>query len=83
MTETTMTEMLDREFLTIRGRFLDLAAAIDRFDRAEGDVADDPRWHQIQQVIEILASPNGHRAERAQLALSLNYSEDWRRIYGV
>jgi hypothetical protein len=83
MPATTVTEVLDREFLTIRSRLLDLAAAIDRLDRAEGEISADPRWRQIQQVIEILASPDGNRAERTQLAFSLAYSEDWRRDYGL
>jgi len=83
MPETTAAEVLDREFLTIRCRLLDLAAAIDRVGRAEGEISGDPRWRQIQQVIELLASPDGNRAERAQLTFSLAYSENWRRDYGV
>ena len=70
-------------FSSIRCRLLDLAAAIDRVDRADGQVADDPRWRQIQQAIGVIASPNGNRAERAQMAFSLPYVENWRREYGV
>lgn len=83
MPEKTADEVLDREFLTIRCRLLDLAAAIDRVGRAEGEVTGDPRWRQIQQVIDLLASPDGNRSERAQLAFSLPYSDNWRRDYGV
>ena len=83
MPEKTANKVLDREFLTIRCRLLDLAAAIDRVGRAEGEVTGDLRWRQIQQVIDLLASPDGNRSERAQLAFSLPYSDNWRRDYGV
>ena len=83
MPETTAKDVLDREFLTMRCRLLDLAAALDRVGRAPGEVVADPRWHQIQQVIALLASPDGSRAERAQRAFSLAYSENWRHTYGV
>ena len=83
MPNPTAAQVLDREFLSIRCRLLDLAAAMDRVDRAEGQVADDPRWRQIHQAIDAIASPNGNRAERAQLVFSLPYSENWRREYGV
>jgi len=83
MPNPTAAQVLDREFLSIRCRLLDLAAGMDRVDRAEGQVADDPRWRQIHQAIEAIAGPNGNRAERAQLVFSLPYSENWRREYGV
>jgi len=83
MPASSATQVLDREFLAIRCRLLDLAAGMDRVDRAEGQVADDPRWRQIHQAIDAIASPNGSRAERTQLAFSLPYSENWRHEYGV
>ena len=83
MPNPTAPQVLDREFLSIRCRLLDLAAAMDRVDRAEGQVTDDLRWRQIHQAIDAIASPNGSRAERAQLVFSLPYSDNWRREYGV
>jgi hypothetical protein len=83
MPNSTATQVLDREFLSIRCRLLDLAAAMDRVDRGEGQVTDDRRWQQIRQAIGVIASPNGNRAEQTQLAFSLPYSENWRREYGA
>ena len=37
-------EVLQREFLEIRARLLQVAASLDRLGRAEGSVADDPGW---------------------------------------
>ena len=83
MPSPTSAQVLDREFLAIRCRLLDLAAAMDRVDRAEGQVTDDRRWQQLHQALAAIASPSGNRAEQTQLAFSLPYSENWRREYGA
>ena len=83
MPNSTALDVFNREFLTIRCRLVDLAAALDRVDRADGQVTDDPRWRQLQQALGEIASPDGNRAERVQMAFSLPYSEDWRRQYGI
>jgi len=71
-------QILEREFLVVRSKLIDLAAALDRMDRAEGSVADDPRIEQIRRSLEILASDALGRAERIQLLFSLPYEEKWR-----
>ena len=43
----TTAKVLDREFLGIRCRLIELAAALDRIARAGGTVIDDPRMSQI------------------------------------
>ena len=48
-----------------------------------GKPADDPRWRQIHQAIEVIAGADGSRAERVQLVFSLPYSENWRHEYGA
>lgn len=83
MPNPTALDVLNREFLSIRSRLIDLAAAIDRVGRADGQVADDPRWRQLQQAIGVIASPDGNRAERLLMTFSLPYIENWRREYGV
>jgi hypothetical protein len=83
MPNPTATQVLDREFLSIRCRLLDLAAGLDRVDRADGQVAEDPRWRQLQQAIGFIATPDGNRAERVQMTFSLPYVENWRHEYGI
>jgi hypothetical protein len=83
MPKPLATEVLDREFLFVRCRLLDLAAAMDRVDRAQGQVTDDRRWQQIHGALDAIAGPSGNRAEQTQLVFSLPYSENWRREYGV
>lgn len=63
-------ETFNREFLFIRTRLLDLAAALDRVDRAEGTVTDDPRLQRIHEAITVLASEDANRAEQVQMVFS-------------
>lgn len=76
-------EVLDREFLQVRARLIDVAAALDRIDRAEGPVVDDPRLDQVRRAVGILAEGESGRAERLQLVFSLPYEDDWRTGYGA
>jgi len=76
-------DVFDHEFLTMRCRLLDLAAAIDRVGRADSQVADDLRWRQLQQAIGVIAGSEGNRAERVQMTFSLPYDGNWRHEYGV
>jgi hypothetical protein len=70
-------DTLDREFLTVRARLLELAAAFDRIDRAVGPTRDDPRREQLRRAVDVLASPTPDRAERIQMHFSLPYDPAW------
>lgn len=74
-------EILEREFLGLRARLLEAAAILDRLDRADGEVASDPRLAKIRQAIAILdgEGADADRAERIQLLFSRAYDEGWRR----
>lgn len=74
---------LEREFLTIRAKILEIAASLDRLDRADGDVGDDARMEQIRAGIEQLLSPDDGRAEAVQQVFSLPYDGGWRERFGV
>ena len=76
-TPTSATEALDGEFLTIRAKLIEIAAALDRIDRAKGSVADDPRAKQIHRSLEVLCAPGPNRAEQIQMNFSLPYDQNW------
>jgi hypothetical protein len=76
-------DVLNREFLEVRARLLQVAAALDRLDRAEGSVDDDPRFQNIHRVLEILRSASPKRAEQVQMILSRPYSPMWRESFDV
>ncbi|MBN2475364.1 MAG: hypothetical protein JXB62_12200 [Pirellulales bacterium] len=76
------TEVLDREFLTVREKLLDLAATLDRIDRAEG-VVDDDRMEKIRQSLQLLIGDGPDRAQRLQRLFSLPYNEGWQADFGL
>jgi len=70
--------LLDRHFLEMRARLLDLAAALDRIERGSGSVAEDPRMEQLRAGIRILEQARSDRAEQMQLLFSRTYNAAWR-----
>ncbi|MCC7421773.1 MAG: hypothetical protein IT428_15950 [Planctomycetaceae bacterium] len=76
-------QVLEREFLEIRCKILDLAASLDRLDRGDGEVAADPRMQKVLGGIRLLLSESGTRAEELQLLFSRPYDEHWKEQLGV
>ena len=84
-TTRTAIEMLDRHFLEIRHRMLDIAAGLDRIDRAD-DAAKtrlDARYLQLEQAVRLLTDGKPDRAERIQMVFSLPYDEHWKSGFGI
>ena len=73
-------QALDQEILVLRAKILEIAAALDRLDRGEGDVSADARMNLLHRAFTELSSEKQGRAERVQLLFSLPYDEDWRRM---
>lgn len=78
-------QVLDRDFFEIRAKILEIAAGLDRIDRAPAHPGDhpDPRLSQIRQALDALREPGPDRAETIQLLFSLPYDAAWRRYLGV
>jgi hypothetical protein len=74
-------EVLDRDFLETRGKILEIAAVLDRIDRAPSHHHEhqhpDPRLGQLRQALEALCEPGPGRAETIQLIFSLEYDKNW------
>jgi hypothetical protein len=75
----TATEILDREFIIVRGKLLEVAAALDRIERGKGSAAGDQRLDKICETLGLLARPGGKRAEELQMLFSLPYEPKWRK----
>jgi hypothetical protein len=73
----TARAVFEQEFLPIRAKLLEVAAALDRIDRAGGSLANDPRRTQVQAAIQVLLRPEDDRAEQLQLVFSRPYEFDW------
>jgi hypothetical protein len=79
----TAPEILNREFLEIRCKILELAAAFDRLARAEGSVASEPRIEHLREALTaVLDEPEG-RAEQVQMIFSREYDENWQSALKV
>ena len=79
----TAPEVFDQTFLLIRARILEIAAALDRIDRAESAnaVRVDRRFEQIRQSLEVLLSDGFHRAAQIQEVFSDQYDPTWMKKY--
>ena len=76
-------QILDREFLEIRAKILEIAASLDRIDRADGSVQDSAERKLVAQGIDILSSDSVDRAEQVQMLFSRQYQADWQREFDL
>lgn len=78
-------QVLEREFLEIRAKILEVAAALDRIDRAEGSVESDVRAKRLADAIAIIGGDGekATRAERVQLLFSREYDSNWIDEYQI
>ena len=74
---------LEREFLPVRAKILEIAAALDRIQRAGEADTDAPQWQQLRAGIQLLESAEPQRAEEVQLLFSRPYQEQWRESFGL
>ena len=72
---------IEQEFLPLRAKLLEIAAALDRLDRAGGPNEREPRMAKIRTAIEALLDMRGDRAEQIQLVFSRPYEDDWREEF--
>lgn len=73
----TAEEIWDRDFLPLRSKILEIAATLDRLDRA-GGVRNDLN-KTLEQALAVLLDGKVDRAERVQLLFSRQYEEGWRK----
>jgi hypothetical protein len=74
--------VLDREFLEVRAKLLEMAATFDRLDRGGGVPADDRRMQLVKQGLKVLLDETGDRAEQIQLIFSRPYDDEWQKEFG-
>ena len=75
-------QVLDREFLQLRAKILELAASFDRLDRG-APLPEDTRLNLLHQGIRIVLSDDPDRAERLQRLFSREYDPNWKSNLGV
>ena len=75
--------VLEQEFLPLRAKILEIAAGLDRLDRAAGPAEADDRRTRLEQAIGLLMDDKPGRAERVQSLFSREYDKNWRKAFGV
>lgn len=76
-------EILNREFLEMRCKILDVAAAFDRLGRAEGAADNDPRVARLKEALTIVLEEPAGRAEQVQMLFSREYDDGWQQALQV
>ncbi len=74
-------EVFDQDFLPLRAKLLEVAAALDRLDRASGSLTSESRRVQVHEAIQVLLQPGDDRAEQIQLIFSRPYDDRWRETF--
>jgi len=79
------TEILEHDFLETRCKILEIAAILDRIDRAPTRHGEHPdsRLGQLRQALEALVEPGPGRAETIQRIFSLDFDPGWRENMNV
>lgn len=77
-------EVLERYFLEARAKLLEVAATLDRIDRAAGSAElKDERRGQLDRALAVLREREPNRAERLQQLFSRPYAEGWMDSFGI
>ena len=69
--------IVDREYLELRSKVLQIGASLDRIERAGGNLAKNTKASLLLETIRILLDGKPERTERIQLACSRPYDVGW------
>ena len=72
-------QVLERYFLEMRCKVLDVGAALDRVEHADdtGQTVNDPRLTQLEKAVAVLTDGQPDRAARIQMIFSDPYDANW------
>ena len=75
--------VLAREQLKIRAKLIELAAILDRIDRADGEVDQDPHLQEIKRSLNVLlnSDSDSNRAAEIQLIYSRAFDVGWKKKF--
>ena len=80
---STAEEVLQREFLPLRAKILEIAAVLDRIDRAGKVAEESEQIERLREALETLLWTQGSRAEAVQLIFSRDYDPKWPKEFGL
>jgi hypothetical protein len=83
MAERSATQIVADEFMIARAKIVELAATLDRIERASGNVDDSKNMQLLVQGIHILIDDQVEKAKRVQLLMSRDYDPEWQNIMSI
>jgi hypothetical protein len=77
----TREQVINRYFPEMRCKVLEVAASLDRMDRADEARSgrDQPRMDQLRRAVRVLLEDGPGRAEKIQRIFSRDYDPNWRK----
>ena len=75
--ERSAQQIVAEDFMIARARIVELAATLDRIERATGDVDDSKNMQLLMQGMHILCDDEVEKAKRVQLLMSRQYDPQW------
>ena len=81
MTDRSAEQILDESFLDVRAKLIEVAATLDRIQRASADgggLADDTRRQKLDAAIRVLLESTPDRSAKLQQLFSRLYDSHWR-----
>jgi len=75
--ERSAQQIVAEDFMIARARIVELAATLDRIERATGDVDDSKNMQLLMQGMQILCDDEVEKAKRVQLMMSRQYDPHW------
>lgn len=75
--ERTAEQVVADEFLIARAKILELAATLDRIERARGDMDESRQMQLLTHGLQILCDDEVEKAKRVQLLMSREYDPQW------
>lgn len=77
LVERSAVQIVADDFMIARARIVELAATLDRIERATGDVEDSTNMQLLIQGMHILCDDEVEKAKRVQLLMSRQYDPKW------
>ncbi len=75
--ERSAEKIIADEFMIARAKIVELAATLDRIERARGETADSKPMQLLLQGMHILCDDEFDKAKRVQLLMSRQYDPQW------
>ena len=83
MAERSAAQIVADEFMIARAKIVELAATLDRIERASGSVDDSRNMQLLAQGMHILIDDQIEKAKRVQLLMSRDYDPNWQNLMSI